>query len=302
MSAKINRNYVLILFTWEKGSLFWQQALVWTHDDYEHNMELHIPERVADIEMLSGHWAALKAIPERAYNKYALHLYDLNNPESVYILSPIPHHVYHDHFNPNVEEFTFYAVTIDGTKHQRIFTRYHIDENYRLSAVEKRVEDIETDVKSNYTWKSVPLSDDAFAVVGTRAGAHCSLYTYNNDPPLSLKSGIGSYHAFSKRGALIFVKRDQLGLCDLTTLRPQHFVPVAPEDSFRTTIMGQFCIFEHMHGVFIIADAHDPMPDAHKIISLAEHLPYDVEPSISEVGISFISGTQLHIYNVCGLF
>jgi hypothetical protein len=301
LSARINSNYVLLLITWERSSMYWQQAFVWTHDNYARGVELYIPQRVTDIEMLSGHWAALKTVPDHKYKKYALQLYHLKHPEKIRVPSPEKHHVYHDHFDPNTEEFTFYAVSIDTTKHQRIFTRYHIDAEYKLSVVENRVDSVAANVKTEYTWKSFPLSNNAFAVAGTPFGGHFHLYVYNNGPPLSLNPEVGNYYASSNKGALIFVKRNQFGLCYLSTLRNQRFVKVAPGKNFRTPIMGQFCVLEHTPGVFTIADSYYPIPKAPRTISLTGYLPNGVEANISEMGMAFISGMKLHVCNVCGL-
>jgi hypothetical protein len=301
MSARVNNNYVLLLAAWEEDGLYCQRAFVWTHNNYEHGIELYIPQRVTDIEMLSGHWAALKAVPEHKHNKYALYLYYLKHPEKIPVLSPAQHHVYHDHFDPNAEEFTFYAVTIDTTMHQRIFTRYYIDADYKLSVVENRVDNIAANVKSDYTWRTFPLANNAFAVAGMPFEDHFNLYVYNHGPTHSLESEISSYYASSKKGALIFVKRAQFGLCDQVTLRHRRFVRVASKKSFRTPIMGQFCIFEHTPGIFIILDTHDPIPKAPRIIPLTKHISNGVRPNISEIGVIFISGMRLYVYNVCGL-
>jgi hypothetical protein len=266
---------------------------------------LDIPDRVSGIEMLSGHWAALKAVPEIKYKKYALHLFNLKHPDRVHVPLPTEHHVYYDVIDDNKDSFTFCAVTIDVTKHDRIFTRYRIYSDNTLSILDTRTDNIPANTKSEYTWSLLPLTKDGFGVYGTPFGGHFNLFVYNESDPehpmLSLAPEVGDYYPSCKKDMIIFVKKSRFGLCYLSSLKSRHFVKAAPKKNFRVVIMGELCIFENNPGVFGVVDSYYYTPRSRRSFSLTEYLPEGVRPNIHEVGLTFISGMQLHVHNVCGI-
>jgi hypothetical protein len=237
------------LTTWAEDQWHRQQAFVWTHEDYECGTELHIPEKVIDIEMLSGHWVALKAIPEQVYNKYALHLYDLRHPERIHIPSPIQHNAYHDFLSPNDRSLTFYAVTIDTTEYQSNLTQYHIDTQHRLSVVREQVCGISSKFRPYCVWKSFPFANGAFMVASKPFIRYKCIPKYYDLDVLRGPNQSNRHYKYNAKRKV----GDPMHLSFGLTL-----MQCAPENDskkdFRTLIMGQFDVFEDTYGVFTVED------------------------------------------------
>jgi hypothetical protein len=296
LSAQINKNYVVLLVTWDKNTFFWQQAFLWKHSNYSHGMELDVPTKVKDIEILFNHWLALAVANDDASHRRSLIVYHLKHPKAMHILFNRKCDAYLPLYSKG-NDFTLCAVTMNTNMNIQL-VMFHPDGT--VSHVEKAVA-LPNSIVQGVAWNLMMISPSTVAVHGTAACGYIGIYSLADNTLKSLFLENGKYYVSRLANEIIAVCKENICTYKIENSSPIQRQKCIPENRFRVFVMSRFCVLEHTPGEFTVMDTKNFTSSARGWISLSDHMPPGCKPFISDLGIAFISGYQLQIHSVFDL-
>jgi hypothetical protein len=102
---------------------------------------------------------------------------------------------------------------------------------------------------------------------------------------------------------LIYLKDHELGITDMRNLNEAKHKKYFPRKHFIMVIMGQFCVFSILAGLYTIHDLHSEGFSGKQVNQLSYIFRYNTQKHLSEMGFAFIyNKSELHILNMCDLF
>jgi hypothetical protein len=223
-----------------------------------------MPEEIWCIQMLSGHWLALKGLPDGKLGKTELYIYNLKFPDQPLIPTVYRNQFYYDHYGTNNEEFRFYGLTLDTTKHtiMRILYRILTDGNLIVDEIIRKKMNFK--VKKDIKWYEERLSWNNYCVYNLDTTGTSNLYIFRNGRIHWFPAKPGRYIESSLKETLILLRKGWLSLVKLRKPNEEiygGFLDGSLSHAFDNDEFGQGCMMHALadtKSVQSIATVHAP--------------------------------------------